>query len=654
MGDALKTHKLRIGTKASRALLATILSLLLAFGLVPVGQSIETTGLQPSVAFAEETQASSLQQRLAAIDGVTSVTPIEQIALADGSLPFKEKYLITIEQPIDWNNPGLGTFQQRVEVGYQGDTNINVFETGGYCLPDIVYPGYLGIDDRNEICRTYNANLIEFEYRFFGASTPAGLSNTSTNLWEYLTVENAAQDFHAVIGKIGQVLSGKRVFTGASKGGYTTNVQAYLYPNDADAFVSYVAPLCDGTQDRRFYQNVYETIGDSGMSAQQAQECRDLISQFQVECINHRTTFVENNRQLARENEYTFNVDDDIVFDVQVLEFATGEWQYYQDFSSIRTILAEEEGDQKLKDMYALLQQISPLDSYANETPYFPYYIQSELQMGNYYFDFSYLRTALDAAYQDAKAKDPSVKKSEYELKVTSDMESNLMETMMFTPAQRIIWHYSDDMHNELIDWSQTTTTHSVMIYGGTDPWYAVRIPDVSNPSVHRYVAPTMNHGVRMTDLTAAEQTELSALLDSWLIDYNVSFNMNGVGAAPAAQVVGRGLAATKPDNPTDSGYTFEGWYTDAKCTVAYDFATPVTADITLYAKWTAVAPEPQPDPEPQPKPQPQVQSASATQSAGTATTLVNTSDDTALPVAMIVCMMLSVCCVGMSSARRR
>ena len=35
------------------------------------------------------------------------------------------------------------------------------------------------------------------------------------------------------------------------------------------------------------------------------------------------------------------------------------------------------------------------------------------------------------------------------------------------------------------------------------------------------------------------------------------------------------------------TGYTFAGWYTDTDYTEAYDFNTPVTGNLTLYAKWT-------------------------------------------------------------------
>ena len=68
---------------------------------------------------------------------------------------------------------------------------------------------------------------------------------------------------------------------------------------------------------------------------------------------------------------------------------------------------------------------------------------------------------------------------------------------------------------------------------------------------------------------------------------YTVSFDANGHGTAPAAQTVEDGKPAAKPADPTESGWTFGGWYTEAACTNAFDFSTPITADITLYAKWT-------------------------------------------------------------------
>lgn len=46
-----------------------------------------------------------------------------------------------------------------------------------------------------------------------------------------------------------------------------------------------------------------------------------------------------------------------------------------------------------------------------------------------------------------------------------------------------------------------------------------------------------------------------------------------------------------KPVDPTRTGYTFKGWYTDAACTKEFNFdnQTQIRTDMTLYAKWEAI-----------------------------------------------------------------
>ena len=67
---------------------------------------------------------------------------------------------------------------------------------------------------------------------------------------------------------------------------------------------------------------------------------------------------------------------------------------------------------------------------------------------------------------------------------------------------------------------------------------------------------------------------------------HTVTFNSNGGSDVP--EQIRANAAATKPADPTRSGYVFAGWYTDEACTAAYDFTQPVTDNITLYAKWEA------------------------------------------------------------------
>ena len=67
---------------------------------------------------------------------------------------------------------------------------------------------------------------------------------------------------------------------------------------------------------------------------------------------------------------------------------------------------------------------------------------------------------------------------------------------------------------------------------------------------------------------------------------YTVTFETNG-GSAVASQTVNSGEKATKPADPTKSGFVFDGWYADATFAAAFDFDAAITADVTVYAKWT-------------------------------------------------------------------
>ena len=64
-----------------------------------------------------------------------------------------------------------------------------------------------------------------------------------------------------------------------------------------------------------------------------------------------------------------------------------------------------------------------------------------------------------------------------------------------------------------------------------------------------------------------------------------VSFDSRG-GTPVGSQVVAHGAKASRPADPARDGYEFAGWYADSKLMNCYDFSVPVTADLTLYAKW--------------------------------------------------------------------
>lgn len=68
-------------------------------------------------------------------------------------------------------------------------------------------------------------------------------------------------------------------------------------------------------------------------------------------------------------------------------------------------------------------------------------------------------------------------------------------------------------------------------------------------------------------------------------VTYTVTFETNG-GSAVATQTVEEGKTVTEPADPTKEGFIFDGWYQDATFAAAFDFSTPITADVTIYAKW--------------------------------------------------------------------
>lgn len=80
--------------------------------------------------------------------------------------------------------------------------------------------------------------------------------------------------------------------------------------------------------------------------------------------------------------------------------------------------------------------------------------------------------------------------------------------------------------------------------------------------------------------------TQNTKLYAKWApVTYEVAFNSNG-GTTVATQKVENGKTAERPTDPKKTGYSFEGWYTDSALTKVFDFNTPITSNVTLYAKW--------------------------------------------------------------------
>ena len=74
------------------------------------------------------------------------------------------------------------------------------------------------------------------------------------------------------------------------------------------------------------------------------------------------------------------------------------------------------------------------------------------------------------------------------------------------------------------------------------------------------------------------------ALIWSDAVTHTVTFET--YDGSQTQKVVKDGEPLSRPADPVREGYTFTGWYTDQDCNNPWDFNTPVTEDMTLYAGW--------------------------------------------------------------------
>ncbi|QLY39856.1 hypothetical protein HF295_02865 [Hujiaoplasma nucleasis] len=87
---------------------------------------------------------------------------------------------------------------------------------------------------------------------------------------------------------------------------------------------------------------------------------------------------------------------------------------------------------------------------------------------------------------------------------------------------------------------------------------------------------------------TFGDNAKAVILDDSHISDettFTVDFDVNG-GSGVESQVIIDGNQAIQPVDPTKTGSTFDGWYSDAGFSTEYNFTSPIKVDTTIYAKW--------------------------------------------------------------------
>ena len=90
-------------------------------------------------------------------------------------------------------------------------------------------------------------------------------------------------------------------------------------------------------------------------------------------------------------------------------------------------------------------------------------------------------------------------------------------------------------------------------------------------------------------DRVTADTTLYARWIDTSIVTDTVTFVYRN-GEEDLKKVVFRDSLVREPNTPARTGYTFGGWYADSVSWYpAWDFNTPITANATLYAKWTLI-----------------------------------------------------------------
>lgn len=121
----------------------------------------------------------------------------------------------------------------------------------------------------------------------------------------------------------------------------------------------------------------------------------------------------------------------------------------------------------------------------------------------------------------------------------------------------------------------------------GMTPTYTYTLIDTAEYSYEFLGWSTTKGGQVLTAIpTATSDASYYACVKTTKNKYTITFNSNG-GSAVAPITVEYGTVVSVPNSPELKDHTFVCWCTDSSLKNAVNWATPITGNVTYYAKWT-------------------------------------------------------------------
>lgn len=396
--------------------------------------------------------AVSLVSRLEALPGVE----VEAIEPDSG---YAGAWEIFVEQPLDHNDPGAGTFRQRLILSHRGEDRPVVMITEGYSIGHNYIAGLAAILDANE---------LRVEHRYFGKSRPDSLD------WRYLTIDQSANDHHSIAEMFGAIYQGKWVSSGWSKGGQTALVFRSRYPDDVAATVAYDTPLNLALEEPRI-DAFFEAVGDSA--------CRARLVGFQRLALERKDTVLPLFEWYTKGKGYEYSVGLEKAFEYIVLEYPFSFWQYTDaDCEAIP-------GEQATPDeVLEHLRDVVSFWSYSEKAMNSASMYQFCTQLGYYGF-------------------------------ITRNVDDLLSDTEYpnCAYAPRVGTEYDPEPMRSLDSWLKISGDNIIYIYGADDPWSAPFVDTSSKSNARTYFLDGGNHFTFIETFPATKRDEIVGLLRGWL-----------------------------------------------------------------------------------------------------------------------------------------
>lgn len=379
---------------------------------------------------------------------------------------YEAAYELHIKQPLDHKDPSKGFFWQRAYLSHRAFDRPVVMAIEGYGRP------------RNrmyELSSLLQANQLDIEHRYFGASMPDSVDYT------YLTFEQASADLHHIRELFGSLYAGKWVSTGISKGGTNTLIYRYFYPEDVDASVAYVAPVNHSVEDPRIYEFL-RTVGD--------EDCRRALYEYQLRVLRSREEALPRLDWFARgaKLEFTYHTLEE-AFEYAVLEYPFSFWQWGHKCEDIP-------GPEASLDAHLQhLMDVVGLAFYADgdvEGLASAYYMFAH-EMGYYGYE-----TEPFEGYLQALPLQPH-------------------PNAAFTPGKMKV-EFDPTLSRNLSRWLAEHGNRILYIYGELDTWSACAVPPSDKVDARWFILEGQDHrGARIRNMSAEQKSELMQALESWL-----------------------------------------------------------------------------------------------------------------------------------------